>query len=269
MQTRTALSLATICCLLIPSAHAATRTWDGGGADNFWTSATNWVGDVAPVAGDDLIFPGGAVARLSNSNNFPANTAFNGITLAGTNYVLKGSNVTLTGGIIVSNTLNNNTIELSVLLNGAQTFAISNASAQLNLGTADSGTFIDTTGGSPTFGGAGVFQIQARIIGSGGFTKTGSGSALFYTSNTFLGTVEVQQGGLSIYNGNALGTTNGGTTVFTNALLNLVNPGTVPEPIILSGTLGSITGAKICTGPITLASSAATIRVALRRAIDD
>src|SRR5262249_6375263 len=39
------------------------RMWDGkpdgGGvsADNNWMTATNWVGDVAPVAGDNLFFP--------------------------------------------------------------------------------------------------------------------------------------------------------------------------------------------------------------------
>src|SRR5688572_5295278 len=43
-------------CLLATSAPAATRTWDGGGADGFWTSATNWVGDVAPLPGDNLVF---------------------------------------------------------------------------------------------------------------------------------------------------------------------------------------------------------------------
>src|SRR5262249_24637762 len=34
-------------------------TWDGGGADNNWSTAANWVGDVAPHAGDDLVFPSG------------------------------------------------------------------------------------------------------------------------------------------------------------------------------------------------------------------
>src|SRR5262249_5903192 len=30
---------------------AVTRTWDGGGADDNWTTAANWVGDVAPNPG--------------------------------------------------------------------------------------------------------------------------------------------------------------------------------------------------------------------------
>src|SRR5207249_2215740 len=45
----------------------ALATWDGGGADNHWTTAANWVGDVVPQPGDDLVFPAGA-ARLGNVN---------------------------------------------------------------------------------------------------------------------------------------------------------------------------------------------------------
>ena len=43
----------------------AVATWDGGGPDNNWTTAANWVGDVAPQPGDDLVFPQGA-ARLTS-----------------------------------------------------------------------------------------------------------------------------------------------------------------------------------------------------------
>ena len=35
-----------------------TRTWDGGGADDNWSTAGNWSGDTAPVAGDNVIFDG-------------------------------------------------------------------------------------------------------------------------------------------------------------------------------------------------------------------
>ncbi|HMZ48666.1 MAG TPA: hypothetical protein PLP28_06795, partial [Flavobacteriales bacterium] len=42
----------------------ATIRWDGGGATNLWKEDANWVGDKAPSAGDDLVFPGG-VAKLA------------------------------------------------------------------------------------------------------------------------------------------------------------------------------------------------------------
>ena len=53
----------------------ALATWDGGGANAFWTTPQNWVGDVVPNPGDDLVFPTGA-ARLVNVNDFAAGTAF-------------------------------------------------------------------------------------------------------------------------------------------------------------------------------------------------
>ena len=46
--------------LLASGAHAATRTWDGGGgANTLWSTAANWDGpDTKPVSGDDANIPG-------------------------------------------------------------------------------------------------------------------------------------------------------------------------------------------------------------------
>src|ERR1043166_7119118 len=87
-----------ILSLQLSSCLAATRTWDGGGTDNNWTTATNWVGDIAPLPGDDLVFPASA-AQLSNSNNFPAGTGFNSISFTGEGYTIGGSNLVLAAGI--------------------------------------------------------------------------------------------------------------------------------------------------------------------------
>ncbi|MCX8497218.1 MAG: hypothetical protein ORN51_13640, partial [Akkermansiaceae bacterium] len=48
---------ATVVTLASPSALAAPRTWNGGGANNNWSPAANW-GGTAPVAGDTLTFAG-------------------------------------------------------------------------------------------------------------------------------------------------------------------------------------------------------------------
>jgi hypothetical protein len=66
----------------------ATRVWAGGSLLNSnWTTAANWVGDVAPVPGvDDLEFPGTA-ARKANTNDFVGAT-FLGIALTGSGYAL-------------------------------------------------------------------------------------------------------------------------------------------------------------------------------------
>ncbi len=44
--------------VLSTTSFAATRTWDGGGADNNWSTAQNWAGDVIPGPTDDAVFDG-------------------------------------------------------------------------------------------------------------------------------------------------------------------------------------------------------------------
>src|SRR5688500_11784630 len=68
----------------------AVFTWDGGSpTDGDWTTAANWVGDVAPSPNDNLVFPVGA-ARLTNVNDYAAGTSFGAILLDGSNYAMTG-----------------------------------------------------------------------------------------------------------------------------------------------------------------------------------
>ena len=73
------------------SVTTATHTWDGGSlVNNLWTTPENWVGDVAPMAGDNLIFPAGA-AQLENFNDYPSEIVFGSITVSGSGYNLQGN----------------------------------------------------------------------------------------------------------------------------------------------------------------------------------
>ncbi|MBN2577926.1 MAG: SBBP repeat-containing protein, partial [Pirellulales bacterium] len=69
-----------------------TCTWNGGGGDNLWTTAENWTDDVAPLPGDNLVFPGDA-ARLENVNDFPAGTVFGDIVVEGGDYSFQNGSV--------------------------------------------------------------------------------------------------------------------------------------------------------------------------------
>src|SRR5579871_6537999 len=40
---------------------AATRTWQGGGGNSLWSNGANWVGGIAPMPGDAVVFPSTAV----------------------------------------------------------------------------------------------------------------------------------------------------------------------------------------------------------------
>ena len=53
----------------------AQMVWDGGGADDLWSNALNWQNDIAPAAGDDLVFA--ATGAGPSDNNFAAGTSFN------------------------------------------------------------------------------------------------------------------------------------------------------------------------------------------------
>src|SRR5262245_25340272 len=94
---RTALRLDELETRLAP----AVATWDGGGADNHWTTAANWVGDVAPQAGDDVVFPSSPnVPHHQNVNNFPAGTAFHSIAIGGLPpWDMDGNAVALAAGL--------------------------------------------------------------------------------------------------------------------------------------------------------------------------
>lgn len=111
-QTRYALALA-VATLTALSAHAATRTWDGGGTDDTWKTAANW--DAAAVAGDDLVF--GGTMRLTPDNDFAVDTGFAGITFDNTAgaFALGGNRMVL-GGAITNNDADTQTIKLDLSL---------------------------------------------------------------------------------------------------------------------------------------------------------
>src|SRR4051812_11576396 len=82
------------------SASAVDRTWVGLGGDDNWTTGGNWAGGTAPSASDVLFFDG--VNRLTPTNNFLANTQFNGLGFnanAGL-FTVGGNDIVLGGDIL-------------------------------------------------------------------------------------------------------------------------------------------------------------------------
>jgi hypothetical protein len=89
---------------------SSTRTWDGGGANNYMTTAANWSDDIAPVAGDILVFSGST--RLSPIENFPRGTVFDSIIFANGGFSVSVGDMRLTpaGGIAITNVAGQNQI---------------------------------------------------------------------------------------------------------------------------------------------------------------
>ena len=89
---RVALLLLLWPLVLSRAVAADTHTWDGS-VSTLWSVAGNWLEGVAPVDGDDLVFPSPA-ANLINVNNI-VGLDVNSITITGDGYQLTGNAITL------------------------------------------------------------------------------------------------------------------------------------------------------------------------------
>src|SRR6185436_16492458 len=126
-------------------------------------------------------------------------------------------------GINATNTTAQNYWSIPLSLNSNQTITAGNAGgAALYLYSA-----INLNDKVLTFAGAGSAQIQSGISGAGGMIKTGSGAAVLYASNTFMGNVQMLQGDLIVLNNYSLGATNGNTSVAAGASLTLSGTRTI------------------------------------------
>jgi len=215
--------------LLANSASGATRTWTGT-TGTLWSAASNW-GGIAPVAGDDLVFPPGA-SHMSNTNDFPGGTAFNSITVTGSPYVLSGNLILLGAGGISSNPGLSGDTRILVPLTLAAPTTFSVTTGVLKLGDFLAAAPIDLNGMTLTlhcigdkfvFNG-GIGTMDDDVIGSGSIIKTGPGFWVLFGDNTFTGQVQVNAGYLSAASAHALGaaddTPANGTLVNSGGTLN-------------------------------------------------
>lgn len=178
---------------------AATRTWTGASSAN-WNVAGNWT-EGLPEAGDDLVFPAGA-SNLVTNNDFPADTAFNTITLSGGGYTLAGNSVSITTSVTDSNTTGTNIISLimtgagSVTKSGAGTLTLSGtntftggvtlSAGQLNINNAQAlgtvaGTFTINGGTIDNTSGASITTLNYPMAWNGDFTFAGTRGLNFGT----------------------------------------------------------------------------------------
>ena len=217
MKTRTCLTLLLLSAFGVSRLAAAAATdkiWNGGAANNFWTSSNNW--NVAVAPSDSLFFAG--TTRLTPSNDFTAGTVFSNLTFnSGSGaFALLGSPITLAGNI--TNNAASNTMRIGLDL----------------LPTANGFIHVVSNG---------LLSATGVVSSAFGFIKTGPGLLNLRGTNTFTGDVTVAAGTLRVDNNSALGTTNGTTTVLSGATLdvgapdlpgNTLNLGA--EQIIVSGS---------------------------------
>src|SRR5262249_38812091 len=105
-------------------------------------------------------------------------------------------------------------------------------------------------------------DIQAEIVGEGGFNKFGEAALLLEASNSFSGEITVAQGVLDVLDHHGLGSIEGGVTLSSGGSLTLRNATIVGERLLVQGnqpvtvnTSGSLLftmGTCVWSGPIIL-----------------
>ena len=190
-------SFATVATMggLARMAPAASFTWDGGGADDMFSTPLNWTSDTAPAANDTLRFAGST--RTTPSNNLTAGTTLGGIFFdaSAATFTVSGNAVTLGQfGHVVNSSPNLQTVTLPITL-GAGDHTINGGTAGLAMtgGLTRSGNnsvarflgVVNATGlSNNSFGMIGTWAT----LGADYAAVDGSGNVIAYTNFTELGT---------------------------------------------------------------------------------
>jgi hypothetical protein len=215
----------------------AVATWDGGGGDNHWTTAANWVGDVAPNPGDDLLFPGGA-AQFANVNDFAAGTAFHSIAISDVTftprYMLTGNAIALAAGLSVNVGVGASPSDVPVI-GLPLTLTADQTSSHVLAGYNLTGP-VDLNGHALAVSGVvALASISGPITGTGSLSFLGGPGTILSGASTFAGPTTVSQTTTLDVTGTLLGP----VTVLTS-----VNGfGTLAG----SGTVGDVTDSGVIT----------------------
>jgi len=250
----------TITCLESP------LVWTGA-AGAQWSQPGSWLGGVAPIAGDSLVFPAGA-ANLANTNNLAPGLSLRNIDVQASGYQVTGNGISPTGSIAYSQNSGSAEVALPLTVNSPTQVSL--------IGGTGFSTRLDLTG---SLSGSGILrpvQGLVRITGAHAFSGSllptcstncgslflddvtmpaatvSSGSGLFGRGR--VGNVSVFSGSLTV---NALGLATSQTPVSYGILTtNSISLGLINVAMDLGGaTPGTQHGQLAANGTVTLTSS--------------
>ena len=149
------LSCVAMFAAALPAMAQITNTWNGGGADDNWTTAGNW-SPGTPSAGDSLIFDGST--RLTPNNDLTSGTLIGGINFApgASPFTLGGNQILLQGTVQNDATNQLQTIGTPLVLTNTVTF--NTVSNDLNLVSGND------------------ILVLGAVTGPGSLTKNGNGT---------------------------------------------------------------------------------------------
>jgi autotransporter-associated beta strand protein len=221
---------------------ARTSIWSGGGSDDQFSTGGNWVGNNAPVAGDNLFFKG--TTRPTPFNNGAVAT-FGSIIFATDGFNVSGSPMTLSRVLAVSNTSGSNTIDAPLTF-GNFTVIRTEPSTSLAFGTLAA---IDNGGFPLVVDSSGTCSISGVLSGAGSLTqRSGTGTLTLSGANTYGGGTSITAGAL--FANNTSGSATGSGAVSLDGRATLRGTG------IISGAVTSLsTAASIWPGTTTQTSA--------------
>lgn len=228
------------CLAVSPTAHAATRTWDGGGDGTTFSDALNWDGDAtAPTTDDDLVFPVDGNIDLDTDIELLSITSQNDAAVfisTATNTIIVDDG---TGNLDI-------TAESTSFLEVGVPIDMTNGSI-----TADSATDAAVVLGLDTITGIGF----DGFAGSNAIIKNGAGLLMLHAGSTYDGVITVNSGFLYAVGVNGMGTVTGNTIINNGASLYIVNENydeadlTVAEPLTLNGVPATASTESLASTP--------------------
>lgn len=186
MKNPIRIAAITLAPLVFPSLHAATLTWDGGGADNNWGTAENWNPDSALDNGNTLTFDG--TTSLTSNNEATRILADNSIIFASGAGAFDLTGAALRAGSVTNSSSVMQTISLSLRYNGTRsidtgTAGITLASMPLSTSSTSVRTVNVSGAGDLVLSGGGGARILFNVT-EGGLVVSGNlGTAMSATIN--------------------------------------------------------------------------------------
>jgi hypothetical protein len=174
--------------------QATNRTWNV--TSGLWTTPGNWLGSVAPVAGDNLIFNTGSLG-IAATNNYPSGTTFGQIDIGANRFAtctLTGSPIVLTNGISMAgpNFSLEGVVDCNITLSRSQTFfatRVLDIAGNLNLGN---NVLFVSNSSTVIFGGTVTGTSSVEV------DKTGTGILQIFAGASLQVPLEVDQGTLQL-----------------------------------------------------------------------
>ena len=235
--------------IIISTTLSSAQTWNGAGANGNWTTAQNWVGNVAPISGPNtyLVFEGAVRPTCFADTNSPwllNRIDFETRVFGGQNsFVVSGNQLSFQGA--------------------SQIFVYAGASQTINNDIEIAGANLrveSLTGQSIT--------LNGHISGPGGLTIA-QANALLTNSNNYQGTTRIGSspltGAVTVSNGHALGASGGGGVILGLGSQIRLSGGIIVDskPLTMSSGSGfnsnglkNVGGNNVWTGPISLSFTA-------------